>query len=71
MGLSLLILGYSAWHAQQTQVKDIEIALPGLTEQLTAVQFTDIHLGHFRKKKYLQKIVNQVQQLKPDLIFIT
>ena len=69
--LTLTLYLYSTITAFSPKVKEVEITLPKLPKQITAVQLSDIHLGHFRGENHLRKIVNKVNELNPDIIFIT
>jgi len=57
--------------ANQFSVVETEIALPGLDSDIVAMQLSDIHLGHHRGGKYLEKIVEETNQRKPDIVLIT
>jgi len=53
---------------------EIEIPLPRLSSSLdgfTLVQLSDLHLGPFTTLGRFQKIVEQVNRLRPDLVVIT
>ena len=45
--------------------------LPSSFNGLKIVQFADIHYGTTINKKQLDKIVNKINELKPDIIFFT
>src|SRR6266850_6016347 len=57
--------------ANTFSVVETEIALPGLDRDVVAMQLSDIHLGHHRGRKYLEKIVDETNQRKPDIVLIT
>jgi predicted MPP superfamily phosphohydrolase len=57
--------------ANAFSVVETEIALPGLDRDVVAMQLSDIHLGHHRGRKYLEKIVEETNQRKPDIVLIT
>ena len=57
--------------ANKFSVVETEIALPRLDRGLVAMQLSDIHLGHHRGRKYLEKIVEETNQRKPDIVLIT
>lgn len=55
-------------------VKKIKIDfanLPLALEKLKIVQISDLHVGPTIRKEYVRNVVNQVNELQPDLIFIT
>jgi len=57
--------------ANEFSVVETEIALPGLDRDVVAMQLSDIHVGHHRGRKYLEKIVEETNQRKPDIVLIT
>ena len=52
-------------------VVETEIALPCLDRDVVAMQLSDIHLGHHRGRKYLERIVEETNQRSPDIVLIT
>ncbi len=75
-GLCVLVLtvGLSAYgfiHAASPRLKEVTIELPHLEKEVTAVQLTDVHLGHFRGRKHLQKLVRMVNAAQPEVVFFT
>lgn len=76
LGLTVFILvigliSYGAWNASHPRIKhyDITIAKPaGSLKQLHVVMASDIHLGTIVHNDQLTKLVNKVNELKPDLI---
>ena len=57
--------------ANTFSVAETEIALPGLDRDVVAMQLSDIHLGHHRGRKYFEKIVDETNLRKPDVVLIT
>jgi len=57
--------------ANRFSVVETEIALPGLDREVVAMQLSDIHMGHHRGRKYLDKIVEETNRRKPDIVLIT
>src|SRR6185503_11381667 len=57
--------------ANTFSVVETEIALPGLDRDVVAMQVSDIHVGHHRGRKYLEKIVEETNQRKHDIVLIT
>ena len=56
------------------QVKEVQVRLPRLPEELRGlrlVQISDVHIGPLLRKDWLQGVVDRVQSLSPDLIAIT
>lgn len=71
IALALIISGYGLWNATNLKVKEVEVPVQGLSKEVRAMHLTDIHIGHFRGKAFLQKIVDETNAHKPDLVFIT
>ncbi|MDP2908099.1 MAG: metallophosphoesterase [Nanoarchaeota archaeon] len=69
----LVVIGiislFSIINAQLVSVKTINI--PEFPTKLRAVQITDIHMGTLYNHEYLQTIVDKVNKLNPDVVFIT
>lgn len=58
-------------NAYTLTVKEVTIPIKGLTKEIRAVHITDIHLGNYRGKEYLEKVVRKTIELNPDVIFNT
>ena len=62
---------YSIVNSLFLDIKEIEIPLNGLKRDLRIVQLSDIHIGSIRNSGYMERIVAEVKNLKPDLVVIT
>jgi predicted MPP superfamily phosphohydrolase len=74
LALAVLFTGYGVWNAFHPVVKKLEIEfenLPNTWKNKTIVQLSDIHLGHFYGRAHLKRLVQKVNALDPELIFIT
>jgi len=73
VGIAITLLGFL--NARRTaRVVTVEIPLSGLSPALqgfTIAQISDIHVGPTIKHRYLERIVESVNRLKPDLVAIT
>lgn len=49
----------------------VNIDKPALVKQLKVVQLSDIHIDATTSRHFIKKMVNDVNQLQPDYIFIT
>jgi predicted MPP superfamily phosphohydrolase len=70
--LTVIILRGS-WNAWNPIVRKYEISIPkaaGEMKQLRIVVASDLHLGSIVRNKHLQRLVEQVKALKPDLILL-
>lgn len=70
-GLASLFTIYGVWNAYTIKVKELTIPIQGLTEEIRAVHITDIHLGNFRGKRGVDKVVQKIKELDPDVVFNT
>jgi len=74
LGVVILVVGivsYGAWNARHPQVNHYDLMIAkqaGPLKQLHVVMVSDIHLGTIVHNGALTKLVNTVNELKPDLI---
>ena len=74
LAVALLVIGivsYGVWNARHPQVKHYDLTIAkqaGPLKQLHVVMVSDIHLGTIVHNGNLTKMVNMVNDLKPDLI---
>jgi len=71
LGLTALLICYGILNASIPHVTRATIPIKGLTKEVKIVHLTDIHLGHFRGKNHLRKIVEITNELNPDVVFQT
>ncbi|MDD5039613.1 MAG: metallophosphoesterase [Patescibacteria group bacterium] len=77
IALLIISLGYSAygfWSAQTPRITRITVTIPNLPaswDGRTAVQLSDVHLGAIHHIKFARKVINRVNSLKPDIVFVT
>lgn len=69
--LTTAISAYSIYNSYLLKINQIEIPLKGLNEDLKAVHLSDIHIGSIRNSGYMERIVNETNNLNPDVVFIT
>jgi len=71
--LSFLVSAYGFTHAQKIRTTSITVTLPNLPESWKnkkAVFVSDIHLGQVRGKNFMRRIVNRINTINPDIVFI-
>ncbi len=64
---------YGIINARKFYVKTVDIKLPHLPrewENRKAVWISDVHIGLVYNKQYIQKIVDKINELQPDIVFI-
>jgi len=72
-GVAILVSVYGLVNASRVRVKQITVALPNLPENWrgrVVALITDVHLGHVRGHRFLERIVETVSGFKPDLVLI-
>lgn len=72
-GTALTVL-WGAWNAARPRLVDLEVHLPrraGALERMTAVHVSDIHLGTLFGSGRLRKVVEKINALEPDVVFMT
>ncbi|AEI67715.1 metallophosphoesterase [Corallococcus macrosporus] len=69
------LASYGSWRAfSPPLVTEVAVKVPKLPramDGLSIVQLTDIHVGHFIQRKYMDALVQQANALRPDLFAIT
>ncbi len=69
------LTGYGIFNAvSKPKIKYVNIPIENLPEDLdgfTIAQFTDLHVGPTIKKSFVEKVVAQINDLKPDLVVFT
>lgn len=62
---------FSAAHPHVTQITLTTVKLPPGTPPLRVVQISDLHIGLIVSEHRVQQVVEQIKQLKPDLLVST
>jgi predicted MPP superfamily phosphohydrolase len=71
--LALIVGIYGLFHARKIFIKRVDIKLEQLPvswEGRTAVFVSDVHLGQIRGESFSRKIVDKINALNPDIVFI-
>jgi predicted MPP superfamily phosphohydrolase len=71
ISLTLLISGFGLWNATNTRMTNLELPLKGLKSEVEAMHWSDIHIGHFRGKAFVQKLVDKTKASDADMLLIT
>jgi uncharacterized protein len=71
LAITFLVSAYGLLNSWKVRVTRLEVAVKGLSKEVRAMHLSDIHLGHFRGKNFLQKIVDRTNAQNVDLVFIT
>ncbi len=68
---TVLISLFGIVNTSWPRLKTIDIELPKLTEPVQIAQLSDVHLGHFRGRRNLEKLVNIVNKTDAQMVVIT
>jgi predicted MPP superfamily phosphohydrolase len=71
LAITIMLSGYGMINSWNVQVTQQEVSIKGLTKPVRAMHLSDIHIGHFRGKNFLQKIVDKTNAQNVDVVFIT
>ncbi len=69
-----LVSIYGAWNAFHPQLKEVTVEIKDLPEEWQGkrvVQLSDVHLGSVYRADFLQSVVDQVNAVQPEAVFIT
>jgi predicted MPP superfamily phosphohydrolase len=70
--VALAMLGYGFVEARQIQVKEINITTSKLASgRVTIAQISDLHLGIMLGDDFLDRVINKLRELKPDIVVAT
>lgn len=69
--MTLLVSVYGILNAFNVHIKEIEVEIPQLKQEVRVMHLTDIHLGHFRGPRFLQKLVDITNGQRVDMVLIT
>jgi predicted MPP superfamily phosphohydrolase len=75
LGAGAITAVYSSARAfAPAEISEVPVRLPRLPralDGLTIVQLTDVHVGPFIGRRFMERLVDQANALKPDLVVIT
>jgi predicted MPP superfamily phosphohydrolase len=72
--LAFLCSMYGVWNAFNPIVKNVDVNIKNLPKEWVGkkiIQISDVHLGHVYRKEGFSKIVEKINNLKPDVVVIT
>jgi len=73
IGIVLVTVSLGHWNALHPRIRNLNIDLPqsdGARSQLSVVMASDLHLGRIIRNSRLEKIVDLINGLKPDLVLL-
>ena len=69
--LPFIICIYGIINALKTKIENINLKYPGYNGKIRILHLSDIHLGAIHQKGSVIKIINEIQELVPDIVVIT
>ncbi len=69
--ITILISVYGILNSWNLQVTRQEVTMKNLGKEIRAMHLSDIHIGHFRGKNFLKRIVDKTNSENVDVVFIT
>ncbi|MBO0474518.1 hypothetical protein IGL98_003163 [Enterococcus sp. DIV0840] len=73
--LIVVLFCYGSWQAQQIRTVNYQVTIDKSADnkqkKLKAVLISDLHLGYVNDVKKLEKIVTKINQMHPDIVFIS
>ena len=72
LALAIVLSLYGAWNARRPVVTTYTITIdkPGPADGLRIVGLTDLHMGHIMGRSRIQRIVDAVNRLEPDMVLL-
>lgn len=64
-------VAYGLCHARKLRTVHYQLPLTGLSQDTRLVLLSDLHIGHFIGPKHIQKLVTEINHLKPDVVVIS
>jgi len=68
-GLSIIAGIYGLLHVKNTVIKTVKVSVPNWKGK-KAVWISDLHVGQINGTNYVQKIVDKIKEVSPDIVFI-
>ncbi|MEM8883334.1 MAG: metallophosphoesterase [Planctomycetota bacterium] len=65
-----LLVAAGVWRGYRFEVVEVDVAMPGLENDVTVMHVADVHLGHQRGAAYLERIVDAINARGPDLVLL-
>jgi len=69
--IALIVTVFGVWHSYNLKTTTIKVPIKGITQEMRALHISDVHIGHFRGKKFIEKIVEATKRLEVDVVFLT
>ena len=72
--VALALSIYAIWNALNPRLKSISVSIPKLPNQWKnkkIVQISDVHLGQINQKEFIDKIVEKINLVNPEMVLIT
>ena len=66
-----VIIAYSIINSLYLNIKEIDVHIQNLEQELRIAQISDTHIGPTRNSGFMKEIVKKIDDLNPDLVLIT
>lgn len=70
-GLAFALSARAIYEAKFIKLEKVDIHIKNLQKKYKIVQLSDIHIGGLVDRKFMQDVVQRVNDLKPDIVVIT
>jgi len=70
-GITIALTILCCISAMRPRISEIHVPIRGLEQQMRVAQLSDMHLGHFRGAKWLDGVIQKVNDHEPDIVVIT
>lgn len=71
LGVALVLAVVALVNARRLIIREYTIPLKGLVTPLRVAHLSDIHIGTVNQKQFLRRVVDLVNDTKPDVVLIT
>lgn len=71
LSLTVIVLVIGFYSAASIKINELKVYVNNAESETRIAHWTDLHIGHFRSKTFLENITAETLQLKPDMICIT
>ena len=72
-GSIILISLYGIFHGRRLVVKEIDVGIPNIPDvwrKRKAVWISDLHIGQINGKNYVERVIEKINKLSPEIVFI-
>lgn len=67
----ILLYIYGIYNARHVKINEKNLYLKNLTEEMTIVHISDIHVGSLIRDSLMRKTVEKINEVNPDIVIIS